>query len=278
MGYGFTVTKRVFEKNAIIAFIDLLGTRELYNSSLPSEEQAIKIMSALLTEFDSVFSEHFDEKERADYFDISIFADSIVISQRKKIKNIIRRLMDFSLHYQERLLLNSYLQDEVEYPSRIIIVKDSFFSFKLRKASPQSILNSYYTTVSLCGGKGIKFAHDSLKGLPIGVYATDKIKQELNLCQKRIIPVNNEEIFFVKQEENTTAFYLLPQKIRDALSKNQNPEIKTIKDELRKKYRNEKSVKKLLPWILVHMGKQNKIIRNNNPLMSNCSKSEIRIY
>jgi hypothetical protein len=254
MGYRFTITKRVFEKNAVIAFIDLLGTRELYEKT-STEEQAKRILYALLDEFDISFSNHFDKEEIKQNFDISIFADSIVISPRIKTKNIIERLVNFLLRYQSTILLNSHLQ------SRIIVTRDSFFSLKLQKTSPEYILGSEHTNISLCGGGGIKFLHDNFKGLPLGVYVTEKIKENLNANhKKRLVPIENEKLFFIKQEIDDGAFSLLPKKVRDALCANQDVSIESIRNELRTSH-SEEAVKKLLPWILVHIRKQSKICR-----------------
>jgi hypothetical protein len=190
MEYRFSIIKRVFENNSLIAFIDLLGTRKLYGSPLATEQQAKKTLWVLLGQFDICFPKYFQEDEIEQNFDVSIFADSIIVSQRKSTPNIVERLVDFSLGYQVDLLLK-------EAPTRTIIIRDSFFSFKMIDASRQSILGSPYTNISLCGGRGIRYAHDTQEGLPIGVYVAKTIKSNLSARQKeRLIPVRNDEDLF----------------------------------------------------------------------------------
>jgi len=252
MSYRFSIIKREYENDAIIAFIDLLGTRKLYENTL-AKNQAKKALYALLGEFDIKFSEHF-QLEIKQNFDVSIFADSIVISERVKTPKIVERLVDFLLDYQEDLLLN------FDSPSRAILTKDSFFSFKITDASPESILGSIYTNISLCGGKGIKFAHDSFKGLPIGVYVTDRIEEGLNAEQRaRVIPVKDENLSFIKKK--TTIMPYLPPETLDLMLREPTAGRKAVKDSLKASFPDQDALEKRASWILIHMGKQTKIIR-----------------
>lgn len=266
MEYRFDVIKRTFEDKALIVFIDLLGTKNLYESP-PTEEQAKKILRALLVELDISFSEYFG-KESQDNFDISIFADSIVINvinMRRKLVNIVERLVDFLLDYQQQLLLNCKLA------SRAIITEDAFFSFKMTRASPESILSSEYTNVSLCGGKGIKFANDKLKGLPIGVYVTDKIRADLSKGQnKRIIKVQDDDLFFIKQAIDDVHF--LPDKTIDMLLNRPDATKEDIENSLKAANFDEDALKKWLPWFLVHIGRQDEITRESNKCTSSDRK------
>jgi len=266
MRYRFSIIKRQFENDALIAFIDLLGTRKLCENT-SAEEQAEKTLRALLEELDIVFSEHFGESEIKEKFDVSIFADSIVISQRTRTRKIVERLVEFSLQYQAHLLLN------LHSPSRALLTKDSFFSFKMTGASPKSILGSVYTDISLCGGKGINFAHDNLKGLPIGVYVTGRVREELSSeLKNRVVPVRKDEnLFFIKQKNSIIPF--LPDKTVDLLNRNANAGRKGIRDSLKASDSDEDALKKLLPWVLVHLGRENEIIRSNKPLKRDAAKS-----
>lgn len=253
MNYRFSIIKREFENDAIIAFIDLLGTRKLYENTL-AENQANKALNDLLGEFDIKFSEHFSVREIKQNFDVSIFADSIVISERKRTPKIVERLVDFFLDYQEDLFLN------FNSPSRAILTKDPFFSFKITGASPESILGSLYTNISLCGGKGIKFAHDSFKGLPMGVYVTDRIEKALNAEQRaRLIPVKDEKLSFIKKK--TTIMPFLPRETLDLILTNPNAGRKAVKDSLKASFPDQDALEKKAPWILVHLGTENEIIR-----------------
>lgn len=264
MEYRFCIIKREFENDALIAFIDLLGTRKLYESTL-AEEHANKTLNDLLKKFDIKFSEHFPAREIKQNFDVSIFADSIVISERKKTPKIVERLVDFLLNYQEDLLLNSHS------PSRAILTKDSFFSFKITGASTKSILGSQYTNISLCGGRGIKFAHDCLKGLPIGVYVTARIEKDLNAEQRtRVIPVKDEKLSFIKKKTDVIPF--LPDATLELLIKKPDAGLKAIMDSLKTSFPDQDAFEKRAPWILVHLGKENEIIRSNKPLKRDAAK------
>lgn len=96
MGERFCITKRVFENEAVIAFIDLLGTREFYDTGL-TEQQAQRTLWTLLAQFDISFSKHFQQYEIEQNFDVSIYADSIVVWHRKGNSAMVERLVDFSL-------------------------------------------------------------------------------------------------------------------------------------------------------------------------------------
>lgn len=266
MSHRFTIIKREYEDNALIAFIDLLGTRKLYETMM-TEDQANKVLYVLLGEFDIKFSEYFTEKERKENFDVSIFADSIVISERLSTSNVIERLVDFLLAYQESILGN------FESPSRAIIIKDSFFSFKLKDITSESILGSPYTTISLCGGKGVRFADKYISGLPIGVYVTDIIKKNLSDDQKsRVVPVQGESLCFIKK--TTPIMPYIPDDTLDYVTKDRE----VILESLKKTIPDKDSFEKMAPWILVHLEKQNEIVRSNNSLQLDCSKLQAWLF
>lgn len=249
MNYRFKIIKRTFEKDSLVIFIDLLGTTKLYGSTLQTEQQAEKALSALLEQFDINFSKYFEEKELKDSFDISIFADSIVISQRKNIPNIVERLVDFSLGYQISLL-------SMAVPTRTIIAIDSFFSFKLIDPSKKSILGSQCTSVSLCGGRGVISAHKRQKGLPIGVYVDNILKTKLNAEQKKgIIPIMaDDNLSFIKQKHNI--LNILPDDTLSLLVNNSNASIKAIRHSLEASQQDKEAIEKFLPWILIHLGRK----------------------
>ena len=222
MSHRFNIIKREYDNDALIAFIDLLGTRKLYENT-PTENQANKVLYALLGEFDIKFSDYFSAEERKENFDVSIFADSIVISERLSTSNIIERLVDFLLSYQESILGN------FDSPSRAILIKDSFFSFKINNITTESILGSPYTTISLCGGKGVRIADKCLKGLPIGVYVTDNIKKDLSADQQsRGIPVRGEALSFIKK--TTTIMHYIPNDTLALVTKDRETILKSLQE------------------------------------------------
>jgi hypothetical protein len=254
----FSITKRVFENEAVIVFIDLLGTRAFYDAGL-TEQQA-----TLLGQFDITFSKHFREDKIEQNFDVSIFADSIVVSQRKGNSAMVERLVDFSLGYQADLLLKGV-------PSRATIVRDSFFSFKMSGSPKASILGSQYTTISLCGGRGIKLAHDSQEGLPLGVYVSERIVNDLTAeQQRRAVPVKDDRKWlFIKQKHDLLAFLLsLSEKTFRLLNNNPDASTTAIRRALKTSHPEKEALKKLMPWVLVHLGRQNEIHRRT----SKCSR------
>ena len=142
MGHVFDVIKRTFEDNAIVLFIDLLGTTAYWRSSTPTEKQALSTIHALLGNFNIVFSNHFDQTERKDSFDVSIYADSIVISQRKDITNIIDRLVRFALRYQLHLLQKDELSRAIR---KISLGSNLNYTFSSSKVPTANIRNQPFT-------------------------------------------------------------------------------------------------------------------------------------
>jgi hypothetical protein len=266
MGYRFRIIKRVLENEALIAFIDLLGTRKLYEN-IPTEKQAKKILYGLLSRFDIKFAQRFKGIEQN--FDVSIFSDSILISERKTTLRIIEKLVEFLLCYQADLFL--YL----DLLSRAVVIKDSFFSLKMTDPSPESILGSPYTSVSLFGGKSVK-AEDYLKGLPMGVYVSRAIEKDLSAEQKkRVVAIRNDKnLVFIKQKHDIVHF--LPDKYEMTfvlLNRRPNADNKAILDSLKACDSDKDRLKKLKPWVLVHRGKQKQIIKCNKALKRDAPKS-----
>jgi len=282
VGCRFIAKTRYFEDGGVVAFIDLLGTRELYDNTL-AKDQASAIADALLGQFDITFSRHFRVQEFEDNFDISIFADSIAISPRKRTPESVEPLVEFLLDYQGDLLIEC----EPPEPSRAICTNGSFFSLRLENPSDQSILCSQHTTISLCGGGSVRFAHDCLKGLPIGVYVTDRIRENLSAEQRaRLVPVRSEgekdSLSFIKRKDGIDHF--IPSATRELLSKKPEAGRRAVMDSiratpqdqnlwkrlqqrhsLRAYFTNEDALDKWASWIWVHLGKENEIIRSDRP-------------
>jgi hypothetical protein len=226
----------------------------VYDTGL-TEQQAKRTVWTLLAQFDLSVSKHFRQEEIGQNFDVSVFADSIVICQRNGNSDMVERLVDFSLGYQGDILLKGV-------PSRATIVRDSFFSLKMSGASKTSILGSQYTTISLCGGRGIKLAHDTQEGLPLGVYVSEQIMKDLTQeQQKRAVPVKgNRKLFFIKQEHDVLAFLLnLSEKTFLLLSNNPDASTIAIRRSLKTSHPEKQALEKLLPWVLVHLGRENEI-------------------
>ena len=122
-GWRFNYIKRVYDNEAIVAFIDLLGTKQFYCGQLPSEDQAKSIFNSLIYRFANVFDNYFKTNTIRKHFDISIFGDSIVISMRIKNEPLIEQLLEFLLEFQFDLLINGYIA------SRAVLTKRFFFLF-----------------------------------------------------------------------------------------------------------------------------------------------------
>jgi hypothetical protein len=267
--------------------MDLLGTRRLYESELPVESQAKSIFRDLVQELDGKFCDHFTTQEIEHTFDVSIFGDSLVIVPRRKDSDIVRRLVDFLLDYQGSLLFKH------GSPSRAILTRDAFFSLKVPRASKQSILGSEYTSISLCGGRGIGCMHNWLEGLPIGVYMARRMEPELTAEQRaRIVPVKHidgyADLCFIRRAEAIDPFLppttcdLLREKpgagreaimhsIRAAFE-NQCPSDKWAWFDrlrpwayLKTAFRDEETWDRWGPWVLVHLGKQHEVVRSSKP-------------
>lgn len=134
-------------------------------------------------------------------------------------------------------------------------------------ASKASILGSQYTTISLCGGRGIKLAHHSQEGLPLGVYVSDRIVNDLTAeQQQRAVPVKDDrKLLFIKQKHDVLAFLpYLSEKTFLLLSKNPDASTTAIRRSLKTSHPKKDEVKKLLPWVLVHLGRQNEIHRRTS--------------
>jgi len=254
MNHRFSLTKRTFEKSAIIAFIDLLGTCDSAET-LTTEEQAEKFLYALVSEFNIDFSEDFTVNEIKCHFDVSIFADSIAINLRLKTENIVERLAKFLLKYQISILLNQKVQ------SRAIITTGSFFSFKIPKTdiSSNSILASEFTNIGLCGGLGVIQADKELKGLPIGVYVSEELKNNLSIEQQSsLIPIESRKLFFLKQTVvDNFAPFLTNSALEKLLACSEISE-NDIRSAVNESY-SGKGLDKILPWILANMNKLKKI-------------------
>lgn len=266
MGYRFCIKRRVWKNEALIAFIDLLGTRKLFESTA-TEKQAQKILYGLLSRFDIKFADRFRGIERN--FDVSIFADSIVISEWKTTPRIVEGLVGFLLSYQADLFLNLGLL------SRAVVIKDSFFSLKMTDPSPESILGSPYTSVSLFGGKSVK-AHDYLTGLPMGVYVSKAIEKDLSAEQKeRVVAIRNDKnLLFIKQKYNILNFLLDKyEKTYVLLNRNPNADNKAILDSLKACDSDKDRLKKVWPWVLVHLGRQKEIVKCNKALRRDAAES-----
>lgn len=227
--------------NALTAFIDLLGTSNLYNSD-DIKNSFDKVYSAIIENFDLKFTEYFPTRNYAEHFNICIFGDSIFIIQRISNDENPKKLLDFLLDFSSYLCLNcSHIL------SRSLLFRAPIFSVNIAETTVNSIFHSRYTSVSLSGGKEVlaEKNHFLGKGLPMGVY----VSEELNsIIVGQSIKVN-EELYFVVPKEDIV-ISCLPANTLDLISKQTGYDNKLLSESL-KQYLPEKVLPtKFIPWAL----------------------------
>jgi len=231
------------DDNALLAYIDLLGTKSFYqDSALSIEEKAKMLYETLLERFLVAFKNCFDEAEISENFYINIYADSIMICERTRTENMVEKLISFLLKYQLELM------SECNPPilSRAIVGRSSYFSLHIDPASNNPFMGFKNIDISLCGGRGMVYLDSRLNDLPVGIYLCDSLNNESNIDNKRIIKVEVEcrKLSFIKQvhkELESPINYFFPHKtklevIRDFFEKSSDEELKS----------------KLEQWVLVH--------------------------
>ena len=125
-------------------------------------------------------------------------------------------------------------------------------------------MGSPYTTVSLCGGKGLISAHEQLDGLPMGVYITDVLKEALTPQQRdRLIPVTGESLVFIKKKNGFSIVEHLPDNALNSIPRNSlfSNNKKTLLKCLEKAFPDKKEFAKIAPWMLIHLGIESTITR-----------------
>lgn len=258
--------RRHTNDNALLAYVDLCGTKNFYKQNIESiKEQADWLFKALLETFSEEFYDEFS-KELPKNFYVNIYADSIIICERISTEKIIERLVKFLLSFQYRLF---------PIPSRALVSRKPFFSWHMEAAEDSSILAAKFTSISLCGGKGIISSDEMLRGLPVGVYMSKNLIDKLDKGQqKRMLKVKNEDLYFVKQNIDTDSLFSnLDSEDLDECWHMQGSELesclwekmearwkKTLIDDQSGNYADDKDIKdKWEPWILAHAGKISEI-------------------
>ncbi len=188
------------EDKAILVYIDLCGTTDLYEKSIvPLKKQAERLFNALLDSFVNALTYRFSDDTIREKFYINIYADSIMLSLRKKEPNTIKQLLLFLLYFQWLLII-----EHKAIPFRAVVAQNSYFSLHIDSISEDHIFSSKYIDVSLCGGRGMICLDEKLKGLPIGVYIEKSLIKDksFDFDKSRFLTVRGESIFFVKQNKS----------------------------------------------------------------------------
>jgi hypothetical protein len=241
--------------NAVLAYIDLLGTKSLYASNTePLEDQAKRLYSSLLLIFITDFKNHFEDEIHSGKCRINIYGDSIMMCFEEEQGANIDNIISFLLKYQRGLMF----ADDFDSPiaSRAIIGRYPYFQVRVESPLEDSILNSKYTDWSLCGGKGMIELDHRLKGLPIGVYIDHTLYGDLKKYDDRLIKIENDNIYFMKQKEEDLSFYYLPA-IQKGLATKLSGETltKIIYNMLLDKMENDNIVQYWMPWLDIHEGR-----------------------
>lgn len=113
--------------NALLAYIDLLGTKQFYeHSSL--KDQVERLYKAMFEIFSGTFDTSLQGKRIGkDDFYINIYADSILMAQRKRDSALAKTLLDFLLSYQWELTFDGGLPNNRPVPVRNINLKKPLF-------------------------------------------------------------------------------------------------------------------------------------------------------
>ncbi len=238
--------------SALILYADLCGTTALYrDESISVNDQALRMISNIFEPFVEAFENTFVGDERNGKFYINIFGDSIILAERQHVENVHDKLLLFIFRYFNKLIFNTYCENGVplSIACRAIITKGPIFSFHLKDVSEASVFNSKYVNSSLCGGRTLIKADQTLKGLPIGIYVTADVKELLNVDNSRYIQVGNEKLWFVKYKESQIDINTNGVKLRDFIMG-------------RVRNMNKKEVyEKWQPWIEITEGKEKCISR-----------------
>lgn len=196
-------------ENALLAYIDLLGTSFLYEKNTETlQKQAERLYMSLLGIFSTEFQNSFGENMR-DQFYVNIYADSIMIHPKVDADDIADKLVEFLLKLQQELIFGTTPESG---PVSCVSLVDMYPYFAIRYESPEewSILQSPFTTSSLCGGQGMIEMDKKIKGLPVGVYLSKNVWRYVsNELQKRCIKVKGEDLYFIKQDSKAIDFLFL---------------------------------------------------------------------
>lgn len=210
------------DDKAILAYIDLCGTKSLYDEQTNSDSLktlAENLFNTLLEKFFDSLQSIFSDTEITNDFYINIYADSIMICVRKREDPTIKKLVEFFLSYQLKLIEDpifaTHIQNET-VPFRAILARGPYFSLHLNNISKDHILNSPYLDVSLCGGKGMVGLDKRLSGLPIGVYIEECFMKDSQLDADKVLRVKDENLFFVKQDSESIIELLTDEELTKA--------------------------------------------------------------
>ncbi len=224
--------KLVTNNDALIAYVDLLGTTSLYlDTRITVKKKAETIYGGLLDSFLDVYKNSFDQEEISEHFYINIYADSILISLRKKDKEGARKMLNLLMSLQLKLAFGEETGG-ITIPSRAILSRGEYFALHLIKSSSE-MFNPENTSISICGGKGMVDLDKKLEGLPVGVYVTPDVLSDIIDSEfKSTVKVRREKLFFVAQPKDDINTLLSIQGLKWSMRRGPMEHI-TLKDVIR---------------------------------------------
>jgi hypothetical protein len=240
----------VFEENLLLAYLDLTGTKHFYENSELSEqiERISNVVGAVHAEIDNTF-----EEDKTNLF-VHMYADSLVIAQKKLIGGCAGKLVELMLKVQYQVLLDGKFikvkskdsEGNKLMPtlSRALVKRGPYYGMICSEI--QQSIDNIFSNFSLVGGSAIVEMDKALEGLPMGTYIDASLITEAGIQQERLIDITNESgSKFVKPGEGFDF-------LRSTLSPVQNgpSDIKGWVEQLIKSSGNDKHFRsKITPWV-----------------------------
>ncbi|KKM13352.1 hypothetical protein LCGC14_1717090 [marine sediment metagenome] len=252
--------KLATNEDALIAYVDLIGIKSLYmDKTIPIKKKAETIYDGLFNTFLDAYKNSFNQKEIADHFYINIYADSILISLRKKDRNGAGKMLNLLMSLQLKLAFGEETGG-VTIPSRAILSRGEYFSIHIIKHS-SAMFNPENTSVSICGGKGMVDLDKKLLGLPVGVYVAPDIFSGIKASEyTSSVKVKGEKLLYILHPQDDINTLLSIADLRWSLRKSPK-EHTTLKDAIReglenggltKPFNRKATRDKWYPWIDAH--------------------------
>jgi hypothetical protein len=233
----------------LLAFLDLLGTREFYQNH--DLNQQIERISQLINALLEGLEDRFKEPERKQFLYVHMYGDSIVIAEKKKgaIADCADKLIQLMLGVQYKVLIDSQ-----RTLSRALVRRGPYYGMIC--GDDQTSLESLYWNFSLVGGAAlVEMDKTQLRGLPVGTYIDSLITGETQILENRLIVVDDDSLRFVKPEAKFDFLRSVlngPKSIDD-----------WVNQLIEESGNNEVVRKKLIPWRDAVQGRCNSIQRQH---------------